>query len=228
MFRRVSSGPGEDDVIGTDQHSTSTPAPVIGHARAAIGSVVAVRGGGSAVQVNLGDPLYQGDIIETGTDGAVAITFNDGTTLDISSDARVALDEFVYDPNGSSNSILFHVARGTFALIAGRVADSGNLWIDTPVSRIRGTAQRGGMGAFTLTALTFAVIEELQADDLHLSAAPVDIRDFDPLTWNYFSCGTYEILTKDPIPKLLIVDDCGTSLVVRRSGSGFQLGERNK
>jgi hypothetical protein len=51
------------------------------------------------------------------------------------------LNEFVYDPNGNSNSTLFSLTKGTFTFIAGKVAKTGDMKVDTPVATmgIRGT-----------------------------------------------------------------------------------------
>jgi HAD superfamily hydrolase (TIGR01662 family) len=53
----------------------------------------------------------------------------------------MVLNEFVYDPNGKSNSTLFSLSKGTFTFIAGKVAKTGDMKIDTPVATmgIRGT-----------------------------------------------------------------------------------------
>jgi hypothetical protein len=51
------------------------------------------------------------------------------------------LNEFVYDPKGKSNSTFFSLSKGTFTFIAGKVARTGDMKIDTPVATmgIRGT-----------------------------------------------------------------------------------------
>src|SRR5262249_60391502 len=93
------------------------------------------RGGGGVVganppaggvgQTKAGDPVYKGDVVQTGADGKVGITFSDGTAFNLSSNARMVLNEFVYDPNGTSNSTLFSLSKGTFTFIAGKVAKTG-------------------------------------------------------------------------------------------------------
>ena len=92
-------------------------------------------------QTKLGDHVYKGDVVQTGADGKVGITFTDGTAFNLSSNARMVLDEFVYDPNGKSNSTLFSLTKGTFTFIAGKVAKTGDMKVDTPVATmgIRGT-----------------------------------------------------------------------------------------
>ncbi len=95
-------------------------------------------------QVKTGDLVYRGDVIQTGANGALNVTFADGTSFNVSSNARMELTEFVYDPNGHSNSTLLSLTKGTFTFIAGDVAHTGDMKVDTPVGTlgIRGTAPR--------------------------------------------------------------------------------------
>jgi hypothetical protein len=97
-----------------------------------------------AGQASTGDLVYRGDVIQTGADGALSITFADGTTFNVSRNARMAVNEFVYDPNGHANSSLMSLTKGTFTFIAGNVAHTGDMKVDTPVGTmgIRGTAPR--------------------------------------------------------------------------------------
>jgi hypothetical protein len=89
----------------------------------------------------VGDPVYKGDVVQTGADAKVGITFTDGTAFNLSSNARMVLNEFVYDPNGTSNSTLFSLTKGTFTFVAGQVAKTGDMKLETPVATlgIRGT-----------------------------------------------------------------------------------------
>jgi hypothetical protein len=126
-----------------------------------VGKVMTVSGSariehttGVVVQANLpasgngdakiGDLVYRGDMIQTGVDGALGITFVDGSSFSFSSNARMEVNEFVYDPRGDSNSTLISLTKGTFEFIAGRVAKTGDMKVDTPVGTvgIRGTAPR--------------------------------------------------------------------------------------
>lgn len=95
-------------------------------------------------QARVGDSVYRGDLIQTGPDGALGITLADGTSFNVSNNARMEVNEFVYDPNGHSNSALLSLAKGTFTFVAGAVAHTGDMKIDTPVATmgIRGTAPR--------------------------------------------------------------------------------------
>jgi FecR protein len=107
------------------------------HASAVVVAASVAGSGGSKV----GDLVYKGDVVSTGADGSVGINFSDGTAFNISSNARMELNEFVYDPKGKSNSTFFSLSKGTFTFIAGKVAKTGDMKIDTPVATmgIRGT-----------------------------------------------------------------------------------------
>ncbi len=114
------------------------------------GSVTIEHPGAAVVQASLGgrtkagDPVYLGDVVQTGADGKIGITFTDGTAFNLSSNARMVLNEFVYDPNSKSNSTFFSLTKGTFTFVAGKVAKTGDMKIDTPVATmgIRGTTPR--------------------------------------------------------------------------------------
>jgi len=95
-------------------------------------------------QAKVGDPIYLGDVLATGGNGRVGITFTDGSAFDLSSNARMAMTEFIYDPNSKSNSSLLSLTKGTFTFVAGKIAKSGDMKVDTPVATmgIRGTTPR--------------------------------------------------------------------------------------
>jgi hypothetical protein len=125
----------------------------IGKVVVANGSVTLERAGavvvqastsGQADQAKVGDLVYQGDAVATGADGRVGINFTDGSSFNLSNNARMVLDEFVYDPNSTSNSSLINLTKGTFTFVAGKVAKTGDMKIDTPVATmgVRGTTPR--------------------------------------------------------------------------------------
>src|SRR5262245_31493305 len=165
----------------------SPPAPAvatpIGKVVTAKGAITVEHGDAVVLQANLpasdghakvGDLVYKGDIVATGADGAIGITFSDGTAFNLSSNARMVLNEFVYDPNGKSNSTLFSLTKGTFTFIAGKVARTGDMKIDTPVATmgIRGTTPHveiSSDGTVTFNTL----IEDKKAIDKTIGAPSV-------------------------------------------------------
>jgi hypothetical protein len=116
-------------------------AKVIGHVTKVAGSATAIRNG-VAIQLNAGDNVNKGDVVQAGASSTVGLTFIDGTVFGLSSNARMVLNEMVYDPNGSSNSSLISLVQGTISFVAGETAKHGDMRVDTPTATmgIRGTA----------------------------------------------------------------------------------------
>jgi fibronectin-binding autotransporter adhesin len=114
---------------------------VIGHVTKLVGSATAIRNGVSIILTN-GDNVEKGDVLQSGSDSTLGVTFMDGTVFGLSSNARMVLNEMVYDPNGSNNSSLMSLVAGTISFVAGQTAKHGDMKIDTPVATmgIRGTA----------------------------------------------------------------------------------------
>ncbi|MFA6267832.1 MAG: cadherin-like domain-containing protein [Pseudolabrys sp.] len=127
-----------------DQYAQATPpAPA---ANDAVGRVVTAAGdatilrNGVAVTLRPGDAVLRADVLQT-TNGTMAVTFNDGSTLNLTANTRIVVSEFVYSPNGNGNSQLLDLVQGSLTFISGEVAHSGNMRIGTPVATmgIRGT-----------------------------------------------------------------------------------------
>ena len=114
---------------------------VIGHVTKLTGTATAIRNGVSII-LNKGDNVEKGDVVQSGSNSTVGITFIDGTVFGLSSNARMVLNEMVYDPNGSNNSSLISLVAGTISFVAGETAKHGDMKVDTPVATmgIRGTA----------------------------------------------------------------------------------------
>ncbi|MDB5565949.1 MAG: hypothetical protein JWP84_2515 [Tardiphaga sp.] len=116
-------------------------ATVIGRVTKLTGNATAIRNGVS-IQLNMGDNVQKGDVVQAGADSSLGLTFIDGTVFGLSANARMVLNEMVYDPNGSSNSSLLSLVQGTITFVAGETAKHGDMKVDTPVATmgIRGTA----------------------------------------------------------------------------------------
>ena len=133
--------------LAPGQYAQATaPAPasaaqVIGKVDKVFGSATVLRNG-VVVNLNVGDTLNKGDVVQTGSNSTLGISFVDGTALSLTAGTRMALNEFIYDANSNNNSGLLSLVQGGFAFIAGQVAHTGGLNITTPVAvmGIRGTA----------------------------------------------------------------------------------------
>ncbi len=102
---------------------------------------------GSSDNITLGTPIYEGDVIQTSGDGAVNIIFSDETSMAISEDARVAIDNYKFDASTESGETNLSVLRGVFVYTSGLIGrdDPDDVEINTPVGSIgiRGTIIAG-------------------------------------------------------------------------------------
>ena len=142
--------------LAQDQPSLASPAAVeqpIGKVVSAKGTVTIEHTAAVVVQANVqdnglqakvGDLVYRGDVLQTGSDGKLGLTLADGTAFNLSSNGRMVLNQFVYDPSARSNAALFSLTKGSFTFVAGAVAKIGDMKVDTPVATlgIRGTTPR--------------------------------------------------------------------------------------
>jgi hypothetical protein len=121
---------------GTPQ-SAGSP---IGRVEKVTGSAFVIRNG-VAVELNVGDLVFKGDVVQTRSGSTLGIGFVDGTAFNLAANARMVLNEMVFDPNGTSNSALLTLIQGTISFAAGQVAKTGDMKVETPVATmgIRGT-----------------------------------------------------------------------------------------
>lgn len=95
----------------------------------------------AAIALQVNDPIFKNDTLETGANSSLGITFDDETTFSLSASTRIVVSEFVYQEGGSANAAAFNVALGTAAFVASLVAKTGDMKITTPTATlgIRGT-----------------------------------------------------------------------------------------
>jgi len=70
----------------------------IGRVDETVGDVTATRVDGTRVILNKDSSVFQGDILETGAGGAVAVVFIDETEFSLGEDGRMVLDERAITP----------------------------------------------------------------------------------------------------------------------------------
>ncbi|NKB51242.1 MAG: hypothetical protein GKR97_03285 [Rhizobiaceae bacterium] len=135
-----------DPVAGRYAQLTGGGEPVeIGRVLKLDGTATSTSPSGVTNELSVGDPVFQGDVIETGGGSKLGITFVDKTLFSMSADARMILDELIYDPaNIEDSSMSLNLVQGAFVFVTGEIAPTGNMNVDTPVATmgIRGTAPR--------------------------------------------------------------------------------------
>jgi hypothetical protein len=106
------------------------------------GSVKVIRKGGDTLAAALSLVIKSFDDVRTGN-GKVEITFKDGSTVKLTSQSKLVIDEFVFDPNPTKSKMAFSVVAGTARFVTGRMGliDKKNIKVRTATATIgvRGT-----------------------------------------------------------------------------------------
>src|SRR5262249_170504 len=124
-------GPRAPDQYAQADQQQPAGQPPIGRVEQVAGSATIVRNG-VAITANQGDVVRKGDVVQTGDGGQIAVLFSDGTTFSLSANARMVMNDFVYQAGGSNNSALISLVQGTIGFVAGQVAKSGDMRVETP------------------------------------------------------------------------------------------------
>jgi len=132
------------------QQSPATSAPARPSSTAAdepIGNVATLTGSATVTRnktstpLKVQDDIYQNDVLQTSANSTLGVTFNDATTFNLTANARITVDNYVYQDGGKQNAALFDIVKGTVAFAAASVARTGDMKIATPTATlgIRGT-----------------------------------------------------------------------------------------
>lgn len=113
----------------------------IGNVATVVGNATVTRND-AATPLKVKDEIYLNDVLQTSAKSSLGITFNDATTFNLTANAKITIDNFVYEEGGKKNAALFEVAKGTVAFVAASVARTGDMKIATPTATlgIRGTS----------------------------------------------------------------------------------------
>jgi VCBS repeat-containing protein len=181
---------------------SASVATVIGHVTKLTGTATAIRNGVSII-LNQGDNVNKGDVVQSGSDSTLGITFIDGTVFGLASNAKMVLNEMIYDPNGSGNKTLLSLVQGTISFVAGSTAKNGDMKIDTPVATmgIRGTA--------VLVEIDFVVPAQ--------GVAPP--AKFQVLVEPDGTSGSYILFDKTTLTPIATVNQPGTQTIINGQGA---------
>src|SRR5262245_16450873 len=100
------------------------------------GNATVTRGNATPAALKVSDAVYKKDTLQTGANSSLGVTFDDETTLSLTANARIVVNEFVYEEGAKGNSAAFNVARGTVAFVASLVAKTGDMTISTPTASL--------------------------------------------------------------------------------------------
>jgi hypothetical protein len=113
-----------------------------GHVKVAKGAVQIERAG-QKVPAMVGAVVQAGDVVVTGADGSVGITFLDNSLLSAGPNSVLAIDRFAFDSTTHQGSFESSLKKGTLAVVSGKLAKQSPdaMKVKTPaaVLGVRGT-----------------------------------------------------------------------------------------
>jgi hypothetical protein len=107
----------------------------IGQVKTAWGDAAIMRNN-NRLPAKPGDSVFQKDVIETGADGAIGITFTDNTVMAAGPNSEVAMEEYTFDSSNFKGSMVTDMRKGTLSVVSGDIAKSshGAMKVRTPAA----------------------------------------------------------------------------------------------
>ena len=91
----------------------------VGRVAEANGVVTVLRTDGIRETLEVGDLPYEGDVVETASDGAMLLRFADGTRIALAYRAILVIDSYGFDPIRQEGEAFFSILKGMFLFEAG-------------------------------------------------------------------------------------------------------------
>jgi hypothetical protein len=114
----------------------------IGQIKTLSGGVVLIRDG-SGDWAKIGDRVRQKDVVSTGQEGTVGITFIDGSSVSLGPDSVLSLDRFRFDATTHEGVFDTSLKRGTLAVRSGQIVkerpEAMTVRTPTAILGVRGT-----------------------------------------------------------------------------------------
>lgn len=114
----------------------------IGQVKVASGEVTILRGG-QQIPVEAGTELFEQDIIKTGENSAVGMTFTDNSRMSLGPQSELSLEAYSYQKPGKPNSFDARLKNGSLTAASGKITKSRPLAMrvltPTTVLGVKGT-----------------------------------------------------------------------------------------
>ena len=98
---------------------------------------------GRQLLAQVGARVVEGDVVATGPDGAVGITFRDNTLLSMGPGSRLVIERYAFDSTTHKGAFETSLTRGTLAAVSGKIAkqspDAMKVRTPAAVLGVRGT-----------------------------------------------------------------------------------------
>jgi hypothetical protein len=104
---------------------------------------VSVERAGQRIPATVGMQVQEKDVVTTGTDGSVGITFTDSSMLSAGPNSVLALERYRFDATTGKGALEANLSKGTLAAVSGKMVKNSpeSMKIRTPaaIMGVRGT-----------------------------------------------------------------------------------------
>ncbi len=84
--------------------------------------------------LTVGTNVFTQERIVTGERGQTQMLFLDESALTIGPNSDMVLDEFVYDPDAQTGSLVINATKGVFRLVGGKISKKNPVLLKTPTA----------------------------------------------------------------------------------------------
>ncbi|MDF2365810.1 FecR family protein [Sneathiella sp.] len=139
---------------------------------------------GQTIPMEVGSVIRESDEINSENMARIEITFTDGTTLLIGENARIEIDEYLYDPGNNIGTAIISALQGPFRFITGKIGQLKDKRVEIKSSAgtigVRGTDFWGGPSQGTYGVFLFeGVIVIFNAEGGRIVSTPGTGVDLD-------------------------------------------------
>lgn len=106
------------------------------------GEAAVVRGG-KTLKAEPGMAVRSSDVLKTGKDGSLGVTFRDKAMISLGPDTEIAVEKYLFEPRKKKLAFVSRMSRGTAQFVSGTIAKlaPSKVAVKTPTGTIgvRGT-----------------------------------------------------------------------------------------
>jgi hypothetical protein len=114
----------------------------IGYVKTLVGEA-SITTAGTKVKADVGTPVYQGSLLQTGSKSSMGVTFKDETVMSFGADTTFSIDEYLYAPAQGKLRLGSKLTKGSLNYVSGVIAklkpDAVSISTPSGVIGVRGT-----------------------------------------------------------------------------------------
>ena len=114
----------------------------IGHVKNVTGEA-SITTGETKIKAEVGSPIHQGSVLQTGKKSSMGVTFKDETVMSFGADTVFKVDEYLYSPAQGKLKFTSNLAKGSLNYVSGVIEklkpDAVSVSTPSGIIGVRGT-----------------------------------------------------------------------------------------